>query len=153
MCLGPGYLFQFLSAQKFFRSYRHSCQIRSYLCQTFWKPLKTIQNHTQSRQSADTAAAFTTGCVARFLGWSGSMPEKPEPGHDDTNICLFGALVFVSTSVSHALTVYSYLDQTNGYHSKPFDTVRQSARSADRVAPFLGQMRVYLDNSLDMMKP
>ena len=111
-----------------------------------WKP-------SQSRQSADTAAAFTSGGVARFLGWSGAMPERPEPGHDDTIICLFGALVFVSASVNHALRIYSYRDQAIGYHSKPFDTVRQSARSADRVAPFLGQMRVYLDNSLDMMKP
>ena len=42
------------------------CRIRSYLCQTSWKPLKTIQNHIQSRQSADTAAAFTTGGVANL---------------------------------------------------------------------------------------
>ena len=41
-------------------------QLSNHLCQTFWKPLKTIQNHTPSRQSADTAAAFTTGGVANL---------------------------------------------------------------------------------------
>ena len=32
----------------------------------FLETIETIQNHTQSRQSADTAAAFTTGGVANL---------------------------------------------------------------------------------------
>ena len=62
----------------------------SHVCQTIWNLFATINNHAHPRQSADTAAASTTGVTgpaagraSPFLGRSEAIPRQSRAGHDD----------------------------------------------------------------------